>query len=318
MNKISTNQIEIFLAAARSKSISAVARKLYLSQPAISTAILQMESELGCKLLERTNHGVALTTAGRRLYARLDPVYKHFSAESQMIFEETADGGQKNLDLRAAAFWDSDMIRYMSAANSLFLERYPAKNVGAECFLHNTLRTKLLCEELDFIFTSSSEVAGRPEFECIRLRNLDMFFIVPAGWRATCSGDFGFLLGKTLLLEPSAEKETLLSVCHAHGLFPKSVKHILSPLLLMQMVADGEGFSVGGRHIPNADALAPHIRCIPVRASDCNQYIHLVAAWRYDDDRNDTKRYIEILADRARLDAAAERAAPDAVTAGYY
>ncbi|MDR1589112.1 MAG: LysR family transcriptional regulator [Oscillospiraceae bacterium] len=310
MNRISMKQIEIFLTAARSKSISAVARSLYLSQPAVSAAILNMEHELGYKLLERTNRGVALTAAGKRLYARLEPVFRRFGIESQIIFDAGTDDRPKSVDLYTGAFHDSAAIRYMTAARSLFIEHEPGKTVGVECFPHDVLCTKLLCEELDFIFTFSCEIAGRPEYNCVRLLPLDIFFIVPAEWCGELDGSSAFLLGKTLLLEPSAGKETMLQVCHAHGLFPPRIRHVSSPLLIAQMIADGEGFSVGGPHIPNADALEANIRCIPVRVKDCNRYVHLVAAWRYDDDRDDTARYIKFLSDGAALNAALEQVPP--------
>jgi len=57
-----------FLEAAKSGSISAAARKLFISQPAVSSCILQLEEALGVKLFFRTSRGINLTTEGKLLY----------------------------------------------------------------------------------------------------------------------------------------------------------------------------------------------------------------------------------------------------------
>ena len=57
-----------FVAVADSESISAAARALYISQPAVSSEIAQLEDKLGTKLFFRTNRGVSLTPEGTLLY----------------------------------------------------------------------------------------------------------------------------------------------------------------------------------------------------------------------------------------------------------
>jgi len=61
-------QYKFFLAAAKNGSISAAARKLYVTQPAVSSGILQLEDALGVKLFFRTSRGITLTPEGKILY----------------------------------------------------------------------------------------------------------------------------------------------------------------------------------------------------------------------------------------------------------
>ncbi|MBR6709190.1 MAG: LysR family transcriptional regulator [Clostridia bacterium] len=56
-----------FLAAAREGSISAGARALYVSQPALSADIRALEEELGVKLFFRASRGITLTPEGELL-----------------------------------------------------------------------------------------------------------------------------------------------------------------------------------------------------------------------------------------------------------
>lgn len=57
--------LSYFLAVSKCKSITAAARKLYLSQPAMSSAILRLEKKLGCTLFDRSNKELELTPEGR-------------------------------------------------------------------------------------------------------------------------------------------------------------------------------------------------------------------------------------------------------------
>ena len=62
-------QLAIFAAAAEGKSLSAAARRLYLSHSTVSRAVSELENELGVPLLERDTHAMRLTPAGERFYA---------------------------------------------------------------------------------------------------------------------------------------------------------------------------------------------------------------------------------------------------------
>ena len=60
-------QVRLFLAAAEEGSITAAARRMNLTQPALSRQIKALEEELGVELFTRGAHSVALTPAGRVL-----------------------------------------------------------------------------------------------------------------------------------------------------------------------------------------------------------------------------------------------------------
>lgn len=57
----------VFCAVARHRSLTKAAEELYISQPAVSQAIKQLESQLGTQLFHRTNKGMELTAQGGEL-----------------------------------------------------------------------------------------------------------------------------------------------------------------------------------------------------------------------------------------------------------
>lgn len=59
---------KFFLKVATSGSISSAARQLYVTQPAVSSGIMQLESALNVKLFFRTSRGITLTPEGELLY----------------------------------------------------------------------------------------------------------------------------------------------------------------------------------------------------------------------------------------------------------
>ncbi len=59
------NQLEAFLAVAKSNSFSNASQAIHLSQPAISRRISLLEHSLGTPLFERLSTGIALTESGK-------------------------------------------------------------------------------------------------------------------------------------------------------------------------------------------------------------------------------------------------------------
>lgn len=59
--------LRYFLMVAQEGSLTRAAHQLHITQPTLSRQMMQLEDELGCKLMIRSSHSLQLTEEGRRL-----------------------------------------------------------------------------------------------------------------------------------------------------------------------------------------------------------------------------------------------------------
>ncbi len=71
-------QMKYFIAVCENGSLTAAAKSLFVTQPALSTAINQLEKEFNLKLFERKNHGLVLTPDGEFFYDKAKQLINQF------------------------------------------------------------------------------------------------------------------------------------------------------------------------------------------------------------------------------------------------
>lgn len=77
-SRFTLTQLRYFTEAARAGSMTEAAQRLHISQPALSSAIKQLERDLGVQLFERVpRRGVRLTSAGRQFHVDAAALLSH-------------------------------------------------------------------------------------------------------------------------------------------------------------------------------------------------------------------------------------------------
>lgn len=94
MAGIDPRKLETFRVVALSGTISAAARALHLSQPAVSAQIRDLEEECGRPLLLRSARGVRLNGDGRRLLEHAQRVDEALRAAADAVREDVERGGE--------------------------------------------------------------------------------------------------------------------------------------------------------------------------------------------------------------------------------
>lgn len=93
------NNIVTFLEVSETKTISEASKNLHLTQPAITSQIKKLESELGVQLFNRTSTGVLLTKHGEDFLAYAKEIYRL----SCFHFSDTAADHAKSMSFSLAA-----------------------------------------------------------------------------------------------------------------------------------------------------------------------------------------------------------------------
>ena len=65
-------------------------------------------------------------------------------------------------------------------------------------------------------------------------------------------------------MEVNKGLDIFLSICKAHGFKPAKIKYVSSLLLIFYMIAEGEGFTIAGPHIPVNDYYNNKIDILPI------------------------------------------------------
>ncbi|WP_245882596.1 pca operon transcription factor PcaQ [Yoonia sediminilitoris] len=82
--RIKFRHIQCFVEIAREGSLKRAAEKLFLTQPAISKTLKELEALLGAKLMQRSRAGIALTKQGE--------VFQHFAEQAMANLQQGLDG----------------------------------------------------------------------------------------------------------------------------------------------------------------------------------------------------------------------------------
>ena len=118
---INFDLFRVFCEVAREKSLSAAAKKLYVSQSAVSQSIKQIENALGAKLFDRKARGVELTAQGKVLFSYADDAYRLLANATEKL-EDMKNMKFGNLKIGAS---DTVCALVLTEALKEFYIKYP-------------------------------------------------------------------------------------------------------------------------------------------------------------------------------------------------
>ncbi|ABZ84100.1 transcriptional regulator, lysr family [Heliomicrobium modesticaldum Ice1] len=118
---VNTELYRAFYLVAREGSISKAAEQLYITQPAVSRSIQQLEEKLGCVLFFRTPKGVKLTKEGELLFPYIEQAFNFIAVGEKTLAQITA---LENGEITIAA-GDTICKNYLPPHLKRFKEAYP-------------------------------------------------------------------------------------------------------------------------------------------------------------------------------------------------
>ena len=139
---------KVFYTVAKCGSLTKAAQELYISQPAVSQSVKQLESQLGVTLFNRTHSGTELTSGGKLMYERIAEAISLFETAESDIMQMRTTAAES---IRIGAT-DSIFSHILVDRIAAFSEQYPS--VKLELISSTTPETlkKLKDGECDIAF----------------------------------------------------------------------------------------------------------------------------------------------------------------------
>jgi len=166
-------QLKHFLAVGEAGSITAAARNLRLTQPALSRQIKALEEELDTALLERGAHSITLTPAGEVLVAEARKLVRFSEAMIEKV-KSTAAGEPLRV-----GYAPSLAGEFLSIAIERFSQFHPRVRVSLYDWSSAEMRTGLANGKLDLIVAAPCTGLQEP-IRWVPLRNYGWQVVMPA------------------------------------------------------------------------------------------------------------------------------------------
>jgi DNA-binding transcriptional LysR family regulator len=148
-------QLRYFVAVAETGNISTAAKKIFLTQPALSRQIKALETEIGQCLLERRAHSVHLTPVGEGLLREARELLQH----ADQVLERVRGAG-RGVRLRVG-YAPSLASGILSVAVENFTQAHPDAKVELFDLSTGEMLAELESNKLDIILTVASDTKTR-------------------------------------------------------------------------------------------------------------------------------------------------------------
>lgn len=246
LTPIDARLLRAFVTVASEGHVSRAAAKLFLSQPAVSLQLRELQTSLQLQLIRRTAHGIALTGDGEALlpHARhaLDGLGE-FTVAAQRL--ATRVRGK----LRVGTILDPEFTRLGAFLRELVLHTPDIRPELQHGMSGDTL-TRLLAGEIDvgyYIGDPTRVRARKPALLSQTLTRFTYRVIAPAGWETRVHGrDWPDLVNLPWVVTPpgSAHARLLLATLEPMGLKQKAVALVDQEASMLALVRSGIGLAL--------------------------------------------------------------------------
>ena len=236
----------VFYTVAKCGSLTRASEELYISQPAVSQSIKQLETQLGVKLFNRTHRGMELSAQGGKLiFSEVEHALELLN-EAENRIEEMKTTATGSLHIGA-----SDTIFEYFLADKIvsFHNQFPKVKIELVADLTPDSIDKLKADRLDVAFVNLP-IAEDNELElfgnCMRLN--DIFIVGEKYKELALEGTMSLMKLKKypliLMDKNTVARRTLDGFLSTHGVELEPSIEVSSWDLMKQLVSAGMGIGV--------------------------------------------------------------------------
>lgn len=168
--------IEVFNAVMQTGSVSAAARLINVTQPAVSRTLQHAELQLGFALFERARGRLTPTNEAMALFPHVEKLYEQLDEVQRLAAGLRHGAVTDRLQVLTVFALSREVLPHAVAG---FRKKYPQVQVTVQALHTPQVVSGLLLQEADVGFVISS--AGQHALERESLAEVDMHCIVPKG-----------------------------------------------------------------------------------------------------------------------------------------
>jgi DNA-binding transcriptional LysR family regulator len=254
------HQLRYFIAAAEDLSISGAAKRLHVTQPALSRQIAVLEAELGVPMFDRIRKRIHLTDAGRFFLPKARQIICDAETSLQQLREQFGKA-RRTLHL---GFLTPVLDDLVAPAVREFRQRHPNAQVSLFELPPRAQLDRLRNHELDAAILGNLDERDRAHFDIRTLSRHRMAAVLPE--------DHALAKKKSIKLAAlkherwvslsdaffPGRREFLRGMCQAAGFEPSIVSEVDSLSMMLGAVTSGDGVAV----MPAHASKLPHGGCV--------------------------------------------------------
>lgn len=233
--------LRYFLAVARTGGFTQAARQMNVTQPTISSAVLELEKSTGVQLFNRDNRHVALTTEGRLLLS--------YAVQVADLLEEASERLQRSDLAPGGGFQfgavDAAVIYLLPKILKEYMRRYPGVALKTQVAPSRYLIDDLLMQRSEFALIHLPYT--HPKIDAVPIYRDDMPLVVGPEHRfARCKAVvLAEVVEEPLILfhADSVSRKVVDEKLAEAGLVPGAVMELRSPEAMRKLVEAGVGIS---------------------------------------------------------------------------
>ncbi len=169
--------MEYIYAVWKEQSFSAAAKKLYITQPALSNSVKRVEDKIGYPIFDRSSSPIQLTDVGKEYIAAVEQIMASKENFSRYL-ADTRDLKEGSITLGSGAMLSSYILPEVI---DRFKKKYPRIKIDVvECGVEE-MQKKLIAGEIDLALENT--IFPENLFECQFLRKEQMILAVPRAWK---------------------------------------------------------------------------------------------------------------------------------------
>lgn len=257
-------QLEYFIAAGETGSITLASERINISQPSISTAISHLEQELGVQLFVRHHaQGLSLTPAGRKLLAEA----KHLIEQAEGLYAVASEATDQVRGQLSVGCMVTLAPMIMPELAHGFMSAFPATQIRHVEANQEWLLEGLRRAEIDIAVTYDLQIPDGISFT--PLASLPPHVLVSEGHpfaRLSAVSLQDLADEPLILLDLPISREYFLALFLKEGLQPKIHSRSAYQEVVRTMVANGYGYTLFNVR-PRSDFALDGRRVVRVRLS---------------------------------------------------